>query len=130
MFYSVICLFLSISFLSTCVLFYQVLRIKKHTKLLQKKLFETNRKTRWLLQADVGLGNRLSEVQKQCETIEDRQEDIVMESNRHDNKHYQQAVKMVEMGMDIQTVIGMSGLSRAEVETIYHLKKVCKRNVA
>nr|WP_086941089.1 DUF2802 domain-containing protein [Thaumasiovibrio occultus] len=71
----------------------------------------------------LGMGNKLADMTRQIEMLEDRQGEIVMQ-NDPENKLYSRASRMAELGADIEELMKECDLPKAEAELMMRLRQL------
>lgn len=103
-------------------IFYQIIKLKSnfifHTQDYKKKQSESD----VFEKTSLGVGKRLIELEQQVQAINDRISRIEMQSN-NDHGSYPQAIKLIELGADIDEISQSCGISKIEAELLLVLNK-------
>ncbi len=85
---------------------------RKNTELLQR----TQNDLRALINASVGMGERMLEVERRQRRLAERQEQLDIYDAA--NQPYEQAIRMAQNGSKIEELVDICGLSKTEAELI------------
>ncbi len=85
---------------------------RKNTELLQR----TQNDLRALINASVGMGERMLEVEQRQRRLAERQEQLDIYDAA--NQPYEQAIRMAQNGSKIEELVDICGLSKTEAELI------------
>ncbi|GAB4392649.1 MAG: hypothetical protein Tsb005_07570 [Gammaproteobacteria bacterium] len=98
----------------------QIVKLRKQVEQSQESLRGMRKQLKLLLHADVGLGHQVQKITRHYELLEERQENA---EHQPQQAAYNHAMKLLELGSDLDSVVQASGISYAEARLLASLRR-------
>jgi len=107
--------------------------LEQRIKQLKFDMLKQRADQRLLVQADLGISKRISQLQQQQDMLRQRQLQLEQHPDEQSvQRTYQQAHKLLSMGADIEEITASCGLSQSEAELLMSMQgySAVKKSVA